>query len=53
VNVLLQLVRCFDDADIIHVEKTVDPVRDIDIINNELILSDIEQLERMREKRVQ
>ena len=39
---LVEVVRCFDDADIIHVEGKTDPIRDIEIINVELILADLE-----------
>ncbi len=39
---LVEVVRCFDDTDIIHVEGKTDPIRDIEIINVELILSDLE-----------
>lgn len=45
-NALVHVVRCFEDPDIHHVESTVDPVRDIDIINLELALSDLFQVER-------
>ncbi len=46
VDAILHVVRCFDNPDIAHVSGSVDPVRDIDIINMELILSDIELTER-------
>ncbi len=46
VDAVVHVVRCFEDADIVHVDKSIDPVRDADIINMELILSDIEILER-------
>ena len=39
---LVEVVRCFEDADIIHVEGKTDPIRDIEIINVELILADLE-----------
>ena len=42
VDAIVQVVRCFEDADIHHVTGTVDPVRDIEIINTELILADLE-----------
>ncbi|MEX0890420.1 MAG: GTPase, partial [Balneolaceae bacterium] len=42
VNLILHVVRCFDDDDIIHVEGSVDPERDIRIIEDELILKDLE-----------
>ncbi|MGN0560413.1 MAG: redox-regulated ATPase YchF [Candidatus Fimenecus sp.] len=46
VDAIIHVVRCFDDDDIIHVEGCVDPQRDIETINLELILSDIEILDR-------
>lgn len=46
VDAIVQVVRCFDNDNIIHVEGSVDPVRDIEIINLELILSDLEQLQK-------
>lgn len=42
VDAICQVVRCFDDSNIIHVEGSVDPIRDIEIINLELIISDLE-----------
>jgi GTP-binding protein YchF len=45
-EVILQIVRCFEDENIIHVEGSIDPVRDIEIIETELILADMETLER-------
>ena len=41
VTAIVQVVRCFEDADIHHVSGTVDPVRDIEVINTELILADL------------
>lgn len=49
-ELILHIVRCFDDENITHVEGTIDPVRDIEIIETELILADIEQLGRKIEK---
>lgn len=46
VDTLVQVVRCFEDDDIIHVSGSVDPQRDIEIINLELILADIDQIEK-------
>lgn len=43
-EVILQIVRCFEDENIVHTEGNIDPLRDIDIIENELILADIEAL---------
>ncbi len=50
VEVILHMVRCFDDGNITHVEGEVDPLRDIEIIEGELIFADIEQLEKKIEK---
>jgi ribosome-binding ATPase len=46
VDAIAHVVRCFDNDDIIHVAGSVDPIRDIDIINLELILADLAQIER-------
>ncbi|MCC3430421.1 MAG: redox-regulated ATPase YchF [Microcoleus sp. PH2017_04_SCI_O_A] len=46
VDAIVHVVRCFDNDDIIHVSGSVDPQRDIDIINLELILADLAQIER-------
>ena len=45
VDAIVEVVRCFDDNNIIHVESSVDPIRDIEIINIELILADLEVVE--------
>ena len=42
VDAIVEVVRCFEDTNIIHVEDNIDPIRDIEIINLELILADIE-----------
>ena len=49
VDAIFQVVRCFDDAEIIHVEGDVDPVRDLDIISEELRIKDIEFVEKALE----
>jgi GTP-binding protein YchF len=46
VDAIVQVVRCFDDDDIQHVHKSVDPLRDIDIINTELVLADLASVEK-------
>jgi ribosome-binding ATPase len=46
VEAIVHVVRCFEDGDIVHVEGSVDPLRDIETINLELMLSDIELLDR-------
>ncbi|MGB3508253.1 MAG: redox-regulated ATPase YchF [Microcoleaceae cyanobacterium] len=50
VDAIVQVVRCFDSEDIIHVSGSVDPVRDIEVINLELALSDLAQVERRIER---
>ena len=47
---ILMMVRCFDDPNVIHVAGSVDPMRDIDIIDLELALSDVESAERRMKK---
>lgn len=42
VDAIVEVVRCFDDENIIHVDGSVDPIRDIEVINIELVLSDLE-----------
>ena len=46
VDAIVHVVRCFEDSNVIHVDGSVDPVRDIETINLELIFSDLEILER-------
>ena len=46
VNAIVQVVRCFESSDIHHVAGTVDPVRDIEVINTELILADLASLQK-------
>ena len=46
VDAIVHVVRCFEDSNVIHVDGSVDPLRDIETINLELIFSDIEILER-------
>ena len=50
VDAIVHVVRCFEDDDIIHVAGSVEPARDIDIINLELILADLGQIERKIER---
>lgn len=52
VDAILHVVRCFDDSNVIHVDGSVDPLRDIETINFELIFSDLEVLERRIAKTV-
>ncbi len=50
VDAIIHVVRCFDNDDIIHVSGSIDPARDIEIINIELILADMAQAERRLER---
>lgn len=50
VDAIVHVVRCFENDDIIHVSGSVDPVRDIEVINLELALSDLGQIERRIER---
>ena len=50
VDAIVEVVRCFKDENIIHVEGNVDPIRDIEIINLELILADLEIIENRIDK---
>ncbi|MBR6918324.1 MAG: redox-regulated ATPase YchF [Clostridia bacterium] len=49
-DAVIHVLRCFEDDDIIHVDGSVDPIRDLDTINLELIFSDMEMLERRIDK---
>jgi GTP-binding protein YchF len=50
VDAIVQVVRCFEDGDIHHVSGSVDPVRDIEIINTELVLADLETVKKRMDK---
>ena len=50
VNAIVQVVRCFEDDDIHHVSGSVDPVRDIEVINTELVLCDLASLTKRLER---
>ena len=50
VDAIVHVVRCFEDENVVHVDGSVDPARDIDTIQTELILADIETVSRRREK---
>ena len=50
VDAVVHVLRCFEDSDIIHVDGSVDPLRDLETINMELIYSDIEQIEKRIDK---
>ena len=49
-DAIVHVVRCFDDSNVTHVEGSTDPLRDIDIINLELVLADVEMVERRLDK---
>ena len=49
-DALIHVVRCFDDENVIHVEGSTDPKRDIEIINMELVMADLEMVQRRVEK---
>lgn len=46
VDAIVHVVRCFEDEDVTHVEGTIDPLRDVEVIDTELMLADIESLEK-------
>ena len=49
-DAIVHVVRCFEDSNVTHVEGSTDPIRDIDIINLELVMADIEMVERRVDK---
>src|SRR5882724_244412 len=52
VDAVAQVLRCFSDPDVVHVEGTVDPLRDQEVVETELQLKDLESLEKKRERRL-
>lgn len=52
VDAIVEVVRCFQDDDIVHVDGSVDPLRDIETINLELIFADLELVEKRLEKTI-
>jgi len=50
VNAIVQVVRCFENGDIHHVTGTIDPVRDIEVINTELVLADLASLQKRHDR---
>ncbi len=50
VNAIVQVVRCFESGDIHHVSGTIDPVRDIEVINTELVLADLAALQKRHDR---
>jgi GTP-binding protein YchF len=49
-DALLQVVRCFDDGNVVHVDGSVDPIRDVEIIEAELIIADLQMMENRYER---
>ena len=45
---IVEVVRCFADPDVTHVDGTVDAMRDLDVIDTELVLADLGMLEKVR-----
>lgn len=50
VDIIIHVVRCFENDDVIHVEGSVDPLRDIEIIDSELLFKDLESVEKRIDK---
>jgi ribosome-binding ATPase YchF (GTP1/OBG family) len=50
VDAIVHVVRCFEDSDIAHVDGSINPIRDVETINLELIFSDLERIEKEMEK---
>jgi GTP-binding protein YchF len=50
VDAVVQVVRCFEDPDVVHVEAELHPVADIETIQTELVLADLESMERQKER---
>src|SRR5437773_4059500 len=50
VDAIVQVVRCFEDSNIHHVSATIDPVRDIEVINTELVLADLASLQKRHDR---
>src|SRR5690242_3128729 len=50
VDAIVQVVRCFENADIHHVSGTIDPIRDIEVINTELVLADLASLQKRHDR---
>jgi ribosome-binding ATPase len=50
VDAIVQVVRCFENPDVHHVSATIEPIRDIEIVNTELVLADLASLQRRRDR---
>src|SRR5437899_4080703 len=49
-DAIVQVVRCFENSDIHHVSGTIDPIRDIEVINTELVLADLASLQKRHDR---
>ena len=52
VDAVLHVVRCFEDGDVVHVDGKIDPISDIETIDTELVLADLESMERQQDRLV-
>jgi ribosome-binding ATPase len=50
VDAIVQVIRCFEDSNVHHVNATIDPVRDIEVINTELVLADLASLQKRHDR---
>jgi GTP-binding protein YchF len=50
VDAIVQVVRCFEDSNVHHVSATIDPIRDIEVINTELVLADLASLQKRHDR---
>ena len=50
VDAIAHVVRCYDDENVVHVDGSINPIRDVDVVNTELLLADLERSERIRDK---
>jgi hypothetical protein len=50
VDAIVQVVRCFEDSNVHHVSATIDPIRDIEVINTELVLADLTSLQKKHDR---
>ena len=50
VDAIIEVVRCFEDKDVVHVSGGLDPVADMETVKTELVLADLETAERSRDK---
>jgi ribosome-binding ATPase len=50
VDAIVQVVRCFEDSNVHHVSATIDPIRDIEVINTELVLADLSSLQKQHDR---